>query len=583
MKMIALVLRALAPPVRARNTRVLGALLVLFVALVAVYSSVFHAIMDREGQAHSWATAVYWTLVTMTTAGFGDITFTSDLGRLFSILVLLSGFAFLLVLLPFTFIQFVVTPWMAMREAARAPRVLAEDMRAHLVLTALGPIEDALIRRADHAGVRYVIVTADLEHALRLHDRGYSVMVGELDDPATYRAARVESSALVATTSSDIANTNITFTVREVSSDVLVVATVSSPAALDNLELAGADVVLRLAEMLGRAMADRAVAPAGRSHVIGGFGELQIAEALASGTELVGRSLGEVRLRARFGIGVLGVWRRGHFEIATADTVLDASTVVLLAGTPEQLARYDETFAAGPTEIASVVIIGGGRVGRAAGHALAEAGVPYRIIERDPARIGDPDVYIEGDADDIAVLEAAGIRTCSAVVITTHDDDMNVYLTLYCRRLHEDVRIAGRANVDRNVSTMYRAGADAVLSYASIGATAIWNRFRSNDILLVAEGLSLFRRPVPGPLAGRPLRDTHIRRLTGCNVVAIEHRGELTPNPDPAASLPAGGDLLLIGDADAEARYAERFGDAPTSRRPRWSRRTPDAADVGRR
>ena len=35
----------------------------------------------------------------MTTLGFGDITFTSDLGRLFSVLVLVSGSAFLLVVL----------------------------------------------------------------------------------------------------------------------------------------------------------------------------------------------------------------------------------------------------------------------------------------------------------------------------------------------------------------------------------------------------------------------------------------------------------------------------------------------------
>ena len=89
-------------------------------------------------------------------------------------------------------------------------------------------------------------------------------MVGHLDDPGDVPRRRgSEHSALVATTSSDVANTNITFTVREVSTDVPVVATVSSPAAVDNLELAGADVVLRLAEMLGPAMAERAVAPGG--------------------------------------------------------------------------------------------------------------------------------------------------------------------------------------------------------------------------------------------------------------------------------------------------------------------------------
>jgi spermidine/putrescine transport system permease protein len=55
----------------------------------------------REGQDHSWLTGVYWTLTVMSTLGFGDITFTSDLGRLFSIVVLLSGIFMLLIVLPF--------------------------------------------------------------------------------------------------------------------------------------------------------------------------------------------------------------------------------------------------------------------------------------------------------------------------------------------------------------------------------------------------------------------------------------------------------------------------------------------------
>lgn len=96
-------------------------LLATFVVLVVTFAAIFHQVMAAEGQNHSWATAFYWTLVTMTTLGFGDITFTSDLGRIFSVIVLLTGTAYLLILLPFTFIQFVFVPWMNKRDASRAP------------------------------------------------------------------------------------------------------------------------------------------------------------------------------------------------------------------------------------------------------------------------------------------------------------------------------------------------------------------------------------------------------------------------------------------------------------------------------
>ena len=84
----------------------------------------------------------------MSTLGFGDITFESDAGRVFSVVVLISGALFLLVLLPFVFIQFVFMPWMEQREAARAPRKLPADTNGHIVLTNLSEIEDSLIKRA---------------------------------------------------------------------------------------------------------------------------------------------------------------------------------------------------------------------------------------------------------------------------------------------------------------------------------------------------------------------------------------------------------------------------------------------------
>jgi voltage-gated potassium channel len=569
MKSMAVILSYLSAAMRRRDARLVGRLLGVFVLLVVVYSVVFHVLMAREGQSHSWPTSVYWTLVTMTTLGFGDITFESDLGRVFSVVVLLSGTAFLLILLPFTFIQFVFVPWMSQRASSRAPRALPETTRGHLVLTGLGPIEDALIRRARQAQVPYVLIVTELEDALRLHDEGYAVMVGTLDALETYRAVRVENAALVVATRADTTNTNISFTVREISSEVPVVATANKEASIDILELAGADVVLRLGEMLGREMAERSLAPDGLAHSIGRFADLVIAEARVASTDLVGKTLAEAKLRARLGVGIIGVWEHGDFEIASPSTRLGEASVLILAAHPDQLVRYDECYATGTAGTEQVIIVGGGRVGRAAGRAFAEANTAYRIIEQQSDRVRDPDHYVLGDAADLSVLESAGIRTVSSVLITTHDDDTNVYLTIYCRRLRPDVRIVSRANLDRNVSTLYRAGADDVLSYGSTGAEAIWNRFREADTLVVAEGLSVFRADVPPWLTGVTIAQSGIRRLTGCNVVAVEHGDRIDSNPGGAAVLQEGSKLLLIGDAASEARFAEWAQARPPRRRRR--------------
>ena len=70
-----------------------------------------------------------------------------------------------------------------------------------------------------------------------------------------------------------------------------------------------------------------------------------------------------------------------------------------------------------------------------AGRALAEREIDYRIVEKDPALIGDPNKYILGSAAELEVLQQAGIMKAPTVIVTTNDDDLNVYLTIYCRRL----------------------------------------------------------------------------------------------------------------------------------------------------
>jgi Trk K+ transport system NAD-binding subunit len=149
---------------------------------------------------------------------------------------------------------------------------------------------------------------------------------------------------MVVATGSDYANTNIAFTVRELTEHVPIVTTANSDDSVDILQLAGSSEVLRLAEMMGQSLARRVIGADARAHIIGRFGEVLIGEATAAGTPLEGKTIGECRLREHAGVNVVGLWKRGAFELATADTKIDSHSILLLAGSEEQLRRYDELF-----------------------------------------------------------------------------------------------------------------------------------------------------------------------------------------------------------------------------------------------
>ena len=267
----------------------------------------------------------------------------------------------------------------------------------------------------------------------------------------------------------------------------------------------------------------------------------------------------ESGIRRACGVDVVGAWEKGGFRPVGAGTRIDEGTVLILAGSDEQLDAYDERFGvpAGPAR--PIVVVGAGRVGRAAGRALARAGFPYKIIEKRDDRLHDPEVYVHGDAADGEVLAEAGLDDAQAVLITTHDDDVNVYLTIYCRRLRPDVQIIARSNLDRNVATLTRAGADAVLSYASLGASAVWNALGDNDTLVVAEGLEVFRVPVPEGLVGRTLADSGLRDTTGCTVVAVAEDDDLDHQIDATLPLRASQALVIIADDESQQRFHDRY------------------------
>lgn len=541
-----------------QNLVLLFRFILLLLVLITFYSILFHVLMEREGQQHSWLTGFYWTLTVMSTLGFGDITFTSDLGRLFSILVMVSGVFFLLVLLPFTFIEFFYAPWMRAQAEARTPRELPASMKDHVIITGYGPITSALIPMLVKYGYQYSILAPTVPEALELHDKDLRAVVGDLDDPETYRRLRVNQAAMVVTTLSDVVNTNVTFTVRELAERVPVVALAVTDSAGEVLALAGATHVLRLELLLGRAMARRIFGADAVAHEVGALDGLVVSEANAADTPLVGKALRESGLRRQTGVSVIGIWSNGRFIEAAPETKIQHNTAFILAGTREQMARYNELMWIYHRREAPVLVIGAGGVGRAAAAALEERELDFKVLEKNPAFAGNARTLI-GDASDAGFMHQAGISEASSLIITTHDDDTNIYLTILARRLSSRLQILSRCTFERNVATLHRAGADLVLSYGSMGANSILNLLRKRETLLMAEGLSIFTTPIAPSVAGKTVAESGIRDRTGCTIIAVENSGRREVNPPSDYPLPAAGRLVLIGTFEAEERFLAEF------------------------
>ena len=178
--------------------------------MVMVYAALFTVLMEYlEGRHYSFFTGIYWTIITMSTLGYGDYVFSTNAGHLFSALVTLSGVLFMLILLPFGMVSLFLAPWIEQRLRYRSKSALSDDYSDHVIIFGYDSITRALIRKLMSHHTPYVIVTSNQEEALQLEEEGFHVVVGSPTNVAFLKNIQVAKARHVIANLSDPLNTNI--------------------------------------------------------------------------------------------------------------------------------------------------------------------------------------------------------------------------------------------------------------------------------------------------------------------------------------------------------------------------------------
>jgi len=546
-----------------RNLSAFRTYLLFLVGIIVLYSVLFHLVMVYEGQEHSWMTGFYWTLTVMSTLGFGDITFESDLGRMFSILVLSSGVVLLLIMLPFAFIRFFYAPWLEAQIRAKVPKSVPDDVEGHVIIARRDWITNGLVRKFSLGKIPYFILESDQEEAMRLREEGFNVVVGSIDDPETYEKLNIRRARLLIANAEDPVNTNILLTVRSIHATLPIIALAEEDDSVDIFKLSGATFPLPLKTRLGEHLANRVSAGSGKAQEVGRFKDLVIAEFLVHDTPLEGALLKEAALREKTGVNVIGVWEGGRFRSVDPNRPLGKTCVPVAVGREDQIEKLDVLLGGGTGKRHEVLVVGGGKVGRSTAEVLKERGVRVRILDRDPSLREELEPFCDevfiGNAADRRSLERAGIDEVGGVALTTNDDAQNIHLAVYFRRLKPQLGIVSRITRERNIDAIYRAGADFVLSYASLGCEFITAYLAGREPVMLGEGAEVFSVDLPESLAGIRLAESGIGAKTGMVLLALEVEGKTITNPSASVPLEKGAKLLLLGTNEQREKFREVF------------------------
>lgn len=210
---------------------------------VQVYGTVgTWSLQDQFEEVSTILDAFYFTLVTASTVGYGDITATSQGARLFAMSVLVLGTASFAVA-----IGVLLGPIIEARLAASLGRVRnrqLDQLDDHVVILGYGDLTDSIIdgltERSD-----FVVVTRDSAKVTELNDRGLIAVQGDPGDEAILERVGVSrSKAVIAATTDDADDAFKILTARELAPEVRIITTAVNAENVSKLRRAGADIVL---------------------------------------------------------------------------------------------------------------------------------------------------------------------------------------------------------------------------------------------------------------------------------------------------------------------------------------------------
>ncbi len=263
-----------------------GAVLGLLALAIGVHWLERDGLKDMADGHVSFLDIIYFTSISITTTGYGDIVPVTTSARMFDALVVTPIRIFVVLLFIGTAYNFVLKrTWEKWRMAA-----IQRNLTGHIIVAGFGKtgseaVDELVARGTDPA--KFVVIDADADSIARAHACGCTVLLGDATRDAVLADVRIErAEAMIVAAGRDDTSILITLTARHLAPNLPIsvivraednelparaagATTVINPVSFAGLLLASsctgphiADYLLDLASIHGRvALAERTVAP----------------------------------------------------------------------------------------------------------------------------------------------------------------------------------------------------------------------------------------------------------------------------------------------------------------------------------
>ena len=231
------------------------------VFMVTVVGTVGYMWLGQE-QGATWLDALFMTVTTISTIGYGEIIHLTSVGRIFTMFIAIFGIASLFYSLTIV-MDYLVSRRISDPLGAKKVQREIDKLKSHIIIAGLGRVGKQAAAELYESRIPFVIVDPGTESQHYAHQHGYLHFLGDAsDDEVLIKAGITRANGLIVTTGDDANNLYIVLSARVLKSDLYIVSRAVDDASIPKLERAGANRAISPYAIGGRRLAHLILSPA---------------------------------------------------------------------------------------------------------------------------------------------------------------------------------------------------------------------------------------------------------------------------------------------------------------------------------
>lgn len=291
--------------------------------------------------------ALYMTVITIATVGYGEVRPLTDEGRIFTIVLIISNliiFAYAISLITSILIQGDFFETYKVRKMKKQ----ISQLKHHVIVCGFGRNGKEAVSVLSRKKIPFVVIEAHKESKDNMDESLLFLIDDATRDEALIDAGILNARGLITTLPDDADNVYVTLTARELNQHMTIVSRASTDSSVKKLKRAGANNVIMPDKIGGAHMASLIVQPDVNEFIdlISGQGDEVMVQEIAF-TELTkkfaGNTLIEFDLRKKSGVNPIGIKHADGTYDVNPDInkkLLPTDKVIILA-TPAQLNAFN--------------------------------------------------------------------------------------------------------------------------------------------------------------------------------------------------------------------------------------------------